>query len=1127
MMLVTSNIYVTKIRLQLVVLVLPLCLLFLCTHNLFSQADTGVITGTVTDPSGAVLPGVKVTVIAVETNRRQTFATDNAGRYSSGPLRVGEYRVEAELASFKRLVRPAISLQVQETAVVNLQMELGSVTQETTVTAAEDLVRTADASQGEVIDERRVQELPLNGRDYIQLALLSEGALEPPGQGRTGTGANNGTDSRAGGFSAGGQRTIDNNYLIDGFNNNTDDTSFDSNQAETVKPSVDAVREFKVQTNAYSAEFGRAAGGVVNLTLKSGTNRFHGTAYDFLRNEKLDARNFFDPANTPPFKRNDYGFTLGGPAIKDKAFFFFSYEKLARRESRTVNNTIPTFKMRRGDFSELTATIYDPLTFNSATRTRQPYAGNLIPDNRIDPVAKQFMDFYPAPQNGRLSQNFIINPPDREDVARINTREDYQVSQNHQVSWMFNRQTDAIPASTSLPAPAFGGDSRATSVQAYNTGLSWAAIVSPTLVTTSKIGWAKDEFLINFSPEAIALGDVNAKIGLKTPASNLPVKYPTINVTGFTALGVGNFLPVWSNGQNRQLKNDTSWIRGDHNFRFGLDFQWIQTNNLNGRNQGGSFSFSGRYTRNPLTAAGGSTVADFLVGAVDGSTFSTNTRVDARATLLAGYFQDDWKVTRRFTLNLGVRYEFLRPFEDKFDKLANVDIDTDPLHPTLILSSQVGQSSFVKADSNNFQPRVGVAYQVIPEKLVLRTGYGIYFPLARFSPFGDSDSILVNPPYNIEVATSSDGITPASLLKNGISPDSLALQNAQSVSLASHQRNPALGYAQQWNLNLQYQLASNWMVQVGYFGTRGTHLVNKVDANYVESLGPGNINQRRRLKSILVPLTVPGAAGLGSGVTISPLGAITRTEYTGNSIFHSMQAKVEHRFAQEFTLMSSWIWSRSIGDIIGDNGPGQSPGSGFQNPANLRGERGLLDTHLAQRFVLSGIWDLPFGRGRQFGSHLHPVLNAFLGDWSLGGILTLTSGRPFNVTVSGNPANSGGTNRADLVGDPDAVPGGQSVNEFFNIAAFRANKPFTYGNLGRNSLLGPGFKNVDCSLEKQAALFTAWDQPWNLQFRWEFFNVFNHANFGFPGGTLGTPTFGQLTNADPSRKMQVGLKLIF
>ena len=1126
MKLVAGSSYVTKIYLKLVVSFL-LCLLLLFTKNSFSQADTGVITGTVTDPSGAVLPGVKVTITATETNRRQTFITDNSGRYSSGPLRVGEYRIEAELTSFKRLVRPSISLQVQETAVINLQMELGAVTQQTTVTAAEDLVRTADASQGAVIDERRVVDLPLNGRDYAQLSLLSEGALEPPGQGRTATGANNGTDSRAGGFSAGGQRTIDNNYLIDGFNNNTDDTSFDSNQAEAIKPSVDAVREFKVQTNSYSAEFGRAAGGVVNLTLKSGTNRFHGTAYEFLRNEKLDARNFFDRGSTPPFKRNDYGFTLGGPAVKDRAFFFFSYETLARRESKTANNTIPTARMRGGDFSELAATVYDPSTFDSATRTRQPFPGNIIPDNRIDPVAKQFMAFYPAPQSGRLSQNFIINPPDREDVSRINTREDFQLSQNHQLSWMFNRQTDDIPASPVLPAPAFGGDSRATGVQAYNTGLSWTAIISPAVVTTTKIGWAKDEFLINFSPEAIALGDVNAKFGLQTPASTLPVKYPSINVTGFTSLGVGNFLPVWSNGQNRQLKNDTSWIKGNHNFRFGLDFQWIQTNNLNARNQGGNFSFSGRYTRNPLNATGGSAVADFLLGTVDGSTFSTNTRIDGRATLLAGYVQDDWKVNQRLTLNLGLRYEYLRPFEDKYDKLANVDIDTDPFHPTLILSSQIGRSSFVKADPDNFQPRVGLAYQLIPQKLVLRTGYGIYYPLARFSPFGDSDSILVNPPYNIEVATSSDGITPASLLKNGIPADTLALQNAQSVSLASHQRNPALGYAQQWNLNLQYQLANNWMVQLGYFGTRGTHLVNKVDANYVESLAPGNINQRRRFKSILIPLTVPGAAGLASGIVVSPLGAITRTEYTGNSIFHSMQAKVEHRFSQEFTVMGSWIWSRSIGDIIGDNGPGQSPGSGFQNPANLRAERGLLDTHLGQRFVLSGIWDLPFGRGRQFGSNLNPVLNAVLGGWSFGGILTLTAGRPFNVTVSGNPANSGGTNRADVVGDPYAVPGGPSVNQFFNVAAFRANRQFTYGNLGRNALLGPGFTNLDCSLEKQATLFSTGDQPWNLQFRWEFFNVFNHTNFGFPGGTLGTPTFGQLTIADPSRKMQVGLKLIF
>lgn len=1110
------------------VVLLPLCLvLLLCTECLFGQADRGTITGTVTDATGALVPGAVITIVSVETNMRRAFVSKSDGRYTSGPLPIGQYRVEAEKAGFKRVVHDAISLQIQETAVINLNLELGETTQEVMVTAAEDLVRTTDASQGQVIEERRVKDLPLNGRDYLQLSLLSEGALEPPGQGRTATGTNDGVGSRAGGFSAGGQRTIDNNYLLDGFDNNTDDTSFDTNQAEVIKPSVDAIREFKVQTNAYSAEFGRAGGGVVNLTLKSGTNAFHGTAYNFLRNEKLDARNFFDPAKKPPFKRNDYGFTVGGPAVKNKAFFFFSYEKLARRESSTVNNTIPTVQMRGGDFSALAGPIYDPQTYDPATRTRQVFPGNIIPANRIDPVAKQLIDFYPAPQNARLSQNFIYNPPNREDVGRINTREDYQLSQNHQLSWTFNSQSDAIPASTSLPPPAFGGNTRVTNVQGYGTGLSWTAVVSPALVTTTKVGWFKDEFLIDFSPEALALGDVNAKIGLKAPPSNLAVTYPTISISGFTSLGAGNFEPVWSDGQNRQLKNDTSWMKGNHSIKFGPEVQWIQTNNVNSRTEGGSFSFSGRYTRNSLTATGGSPVSDFLLGAVDGSTYSTTTRVEARAVLLAAYFQDDWKLTPRFTLNLGVRYEYLRPFQDKYNKLVNFDIDTDPQHPALILASQVGKSNFVSSDVNNFQPRIGLAYQLIPGKFVVRAGYGVYFPFARFSPFGDSSSILVNPPYNVAVATSSDGITPASLLKNGIPTDQLALQNAQSVSLASTQRNPAYGYSQQWNLNVQYQLARNWMFQVGYFGDRGTHLVNLVDTNYVDSLGPGNINQRRRFKSIFVPLTLPGQAGPVSGVVISPLGQVLRQEYTGNSIFHSLQAKVEHRFSGGFTVLGSWIWSRGIGDTRGGSPSGQAPGSGYQNPANLRAERGLLDTQLAHSFVLSEIWDLPYGRGRRFGSNVHPVIDAFLGGWSLGGIVTLTAGRPFNINVNGDPANSGQVDRPDLVGDPNAVPGGRSVGEFFNTAAFQANKPFTYGNLGRNALIGPAFANVDSSLTKQATLFKVAEQPFDLQFRWEFFNIFNHPDFGFPGNTLGTPTFGQLTSASPGRKMQAGVKLIF
>ena len=422
---------------------------------------------------------------------------------------------------------------------------------------------------------------------------------------------------------------------------------------------------------------------------------------------------------------------------------------------------------------------------------------------------------------------------------------------------------------------------------------------------------------------------------------------------------------------------------------------------------------------------------------------------------------------------------------------------------------------------------MGLAYQVLPDKVVVRAGYGIYSPFQRFSPFGDSSSIVVNPPYNVSVTTSSDGITPASLLKNGIPVNQLALQNATSVSLASLQRDPPHSYSQQWNTNIQYQFASNWMFQVGYFGVRGVHLANLVDANYVTSLGPGNINQRRRISSVTIPLTIPGEAGPVSSVTISPIGSILRQENTGNSIFHSMQTKVEHRFSGGFTILASWIWSKGLGDIRGGSPEGAAPGSTFQNPANLRQERGYLDTQVAHSFVLSEIWDLPYGRGRRFGANVNPVINAVLGAWSVGSILTLTTGRPFNITVNGDPANSGQTDRANVVGDPYAVPGGSRVAEFFNTAAFAPNAPYTFGNLGRNAIIGPGFENLDCSLMKEATPFKVKDQPVNLQVRWEVFNILNHPNFGFPGNAIGTPTFGQLTSASPGRKMQAGLKFIF
>jgi len=960
--------------------------------------------------------------------------------------------------------------------------------------------------------------------------LLSEGAMEGPGAGRSATGDNTGVASRAGGFSAGGQRTTDNDYLLNGFNNLSNDASEDEDEADLVKPSVDAVEEFKVQTNGYSAEFGRAGGGIVNLTLKSGTNRFHGTAYEFLRNEKLDARNFFVNGKRPPFKRNDYGFTVGGPAIKDKLFFFFSYEKLDKNISSTFNNTIPTLAMRAGDFTGAGTTIYDPSTYNVATNTRQPFPGNIIPTNRMDPVAAQLINYYPTPQTAGLSQNFIYVPPNVETLGKYNTNEDYQLSPSHRLSWMFNRQRDYQPGEDVevLPSPAFGAGSRFAAIVAYNTGLSWVAVVSPTLVTTSKVGWAYDRYDIGYPPEVLALGNVDAKVGLQIPPPIVPEPYADMSISGYSGLGAGTNLPYYSAGEDRQIKNDTNWTRGSHNLKFGVDVQWIQSFNWNARNLAGVFTFSGRYTRSPVNNAGGSSVADFLLGEVDSSTISTNSRLDERAILAAGYFQDDWKVTPRLTLNLGLRYSFFRPFQAVFRQLANVDLWTNPQSPQIVLSSGESASKFWGTRSNNFQPRLGLAYQLLPGKVVLRAGYGIYYPDVRFAPFGDSSSFVTNPPYVVLATSSSNGITPASLLANGLPSNAVTLTPSTPISLGAQQSNSHWPYVQQWNLNVQYQPAKSWMVQVGYFGTKGTDLANLVDANYVPVLGPGVINQLRRFKSIFVPLTVPGAPGPASGVTVSPIGAIQETEYEGNIIWDSLQAKVEHQFSGGFSVIGSWSWSKGLTDTRGGNPTGAAPGSTpFQDMADLRAERGLIDNNLAGYVVISGIWDLPYGRGRRFGAHLNRVLNVLVGDWSLQGIETFTTGHPFNVTVNGDPANAAETDRANVVGNWRSVPGGSTLHEWFNTAAFQPNAPYTFGDLGRNVLIGPRYENIDCALEKQGTLFKIKEQPWNLQFRWEAFNVLNHPNFQFPGGAVATPTFGQITAADDPREMQVALKVVF
>jgi len=501
---------------------------------LYAQVETGRIIGTIKDAAGALVPRAEVTITNTQTN--QSFSTQSRedGTYESVPIRIGTYRVVVEHEGFRRSIRDGIILQIQQTVVVDHTLELGQVTQEISITAAAPLLATTEATQGQVIDNKKMVDLPLNGRDYIQLALLSAGANQAAPTARTG------------GFSGSGMRSTQNNYLMDGVDNNNAQIAVQGRQGEAVKPNVDAIQEFKVMTNAYSAEYSRAAGAVVSVSLKSGTNELHGTAYEFLRNEKLDARNFFDLPDQPrvPFKRNQFGFSLGGPVRKDRTFFFGDYEWMKIRESRTLNNTIPTPQMVRGDFSELlpATRLYDPATYSAATG-RQLFAGNVIPGARFDPIGEKVASFYPAPNKPGLTRNFLYNPPDSSDRDRWDIKIDHMLNSRNNLTGRYSYQRDYEPPDLGLPAPAYNGGSDYRT-PGHNAMLGYNRIFTPTLVLSAKGAWNAISTL-SWPPVDRSL---NAEIGLKGVDITTPGMAP-FSVSGYSGLGIGSTLDAIPPGE--------------------------------------------------------------------------------------------------------------------------------------------------------------------------------------------------------------------------------------------------------------------------------------------------------------------------------------------------------------------------------------------------------------------------------------------------------------------------------------------------------------------------------------------------------------------------------------------------
>jgi len=1051
-------------------------------------AQEAQVSGRVTDASGAVVPDVKVTITNTATGVARDTKTNDLGYYTLPLLEPGNYKMSAEKQGFRGREQTGIVLLVDQRATIDFSMEVGQLSQEVSVTAAPPLLDTVEPSVGQVIENRQVVEMPLNGRNYITLGLLSAGTSDPI------------AGSRAQGFSSGGQRLSANNYLLDGADNNSYELADAGRMGGIVAPQIDAVLEFKVQTNSYSAEYGRGTGATINVTIKSGTNEIHGAGFEFLRNDEVDAKNFFasPTAAKPQYQRNQYGFDAGGPIVKNKLFIFGDWEGTNIRQAQSAMDTIPTAAERSGNFSQETKTLKNP-------STGLAFPGNIIPASLVDPIASKLISLYPLPQNGNLASNYLYAGPNDEDDIRWDVRGDYTIREKDSIYGRVSHYGVTIPGILNLPPPAFGANAFDEKISGWNDSIGWNHIFSGTLVAVSRIDWSYSQFS-RHNPAAGGTQNFNQEYGIPGGDDSIPGGMSAFSISGYTQLGIGSNNPTVRNSQNRQIMSDLNWSRGAHDIKFGVNLLRLQNNILNDNATIGNWTFNAQYT--------GDGMADFLLGWSSQWGSSTIEQVNLRGWLPAAYVQDDWKISPGLTLNLGVRYEVGLPWYDTQGRMANL-ILVNPTTATMALAGNSGgyaNKSLVNVNSNGWEPRLGLAYQLTP-KTVIRTGYGIY--RTYFEPMGDTQFLSDNPPFAYQVTVTGSQTAAAVDLQQGPASNAVSLAHAMGLTFAQYPTTTPRAYAQQWNFNIQQQLAPSWLLEVGYSGEKGVHLINRYDGNFAPP-EPGNINANRPIQTAVIP---------PSGDTVTPLGGIYQYHFNGNSNYQALVVSLEKRISGGLTWLTSYTWSKTMGDICSDSADGSSTNCGFQDPLNMRAERSLDNQDMGQRFVSSVLYDIPLGRGRHFGAQLPALANAIVGGWTLGGIFTRHSGLPYTIIDNGNPANTGSISiisRPNLVGNPYSVP--WSVGQAFNTAAFAAQPLYTYGSLGRNTMTLHDVTNLDLILSK---IFTITERV-HLQARFEVFNSTNTPPFtSAPGTTAGTGAFGVTSATGNPRQLQFGLKAMF
>jgi len=1075
-----------------------------------AQFDTATVLGTVRDPSGAVLPGVTVTLRNIETGISATAQTDANGDFQFVNVRIGPYRVTGEQQGFASAVAERVTVAVNARQRVDLVMQPGAVSESVVITDAAQLLETDSSVRGQVINRQQIVNLPLNGRSAANLALLTPGVRESSQNGIT-------TASREASFNVNGLRNTVNNFMLDGVDNNAYGSSNQSFSSQVVQVSPDAVAEFKVQTNTYSAEFGRSGGAIINASYRTGTNEFHGSLWEFHRNTVLNAVGFFKPAGgvKPTLLRNQFGFTLGGPFIKDRTFFFADYEGFRQVQKNLVFSTLPNDNQRRGI---LAVPVQNPYT-------GETYAANTqIP---LTPFAAKVLSELPALNvPGVASNNYQELVLNRSFSDKYNARIDHKINDRLSAFGRYSQRISNAFEGPNIPGPS--GSNQNGEIDILNRQVVGGAtyVFGNASVLDFRLGlsWIKagKQPPLHGGPSMFELYGITGLPEDRYLTGGLT----TQTITGFSQLGRQATNPQYQNPFNVNPRVNYASTLGRHSLKTGYEYLAVNTDIQDTNPLMGLDTYSAQFSR-PAGAAANNlfNLADFYFGARSQYELANALVVNMRQRFHFVYLQDDFRVNSKLTLNLGLRYEYGTPYYEDQNRLSNYD----PVTNTIIQArdGSIADRALVDPDRNNFAPRLGFAYN-LRDKTVIRGGYGIGY--VHFNRIGSADVLGTNFPQITRAnLTQSPFVTAGGAttrlplcVGNNFAGCFRSTQQGYPTGLPNNvtlyvPRDRRTSYIQNWQLSVQHELTSNSYVDVAYVGNHAVKMILLADLNQARPPLPGE----------------NAAATLQARRPIPNFGSISAVLPAAFSNYHALQVKYEWRFARGLYLLNSFTWSKAIdnvGQVLEEpNGNTGTP----QNLYDLGADRGLSAYDQPINNTTSFVWELPFGRGRAFGTDLPGWADAFLGGWALTGINTMSSGQTINLRYAPSPVTAnlpsflgGVALRPNILGDPLAPEGERTIDNYFNrnnVVIPAVTQPF--GNAGRNIVRSDAFYQLDLGLQKDFRL------PINevslVEFRMEAFNIFNKTNFAAANSDRSAAAFGTIRSTFPARQIQFALKVVF